>query len=256
VDEQIPDTCKKVYVNVLADDEQDDDAILCCDSKGEDDHPLLCGSLTSYLPLANRLTKFPDAWLLPLFPVLIRFLSDAIHRAARSTEFPTFSRESLYRFALYIFILVLRGFVLYLGFNALEDAIVKDAPDTCWHDSWLSSSSTCRGYQFDYSDHIVLYFGQMLALPLVEVFQSVWRDRFWGTSNKVCGTKMWYPKVLLVALLYLYLITLLNAYKTAAYFHTGLEVAIGYFISLIIQIPLFLLQATHILPSVSSIFFG
>jgi len=212
----------------------------------------------SNLPLATRLTKFPDAWLLPLFPLFIRYISDAAHTIARETShFTVFSKKSFFRLALYVAVLFLRGFVLYLGVNAIEGAIIKDAPESCWHDDWMKEgTSSCRGYEFDYSDHVVLYFGQMLALPLAEVMHSLYIDQFWGESTKVCGTRTWYPKILVVVLVYLYFITFLNAYLTASYFHTGLEIAVGYFVSLLIQIPLYMLQATHVIPAVSDVFFG
>jgi len=137
--------------------------------------------------------------------------------------------------------------------NAMEDLLVGKNSE-CLREEWLTASSSsiendptttteqlrkriCGGRGFDYSDHIVLYFAQILPIALMEVLHSTIVQPFWGSS---CNP--WIPLLLWMGLLYLYLINAIGALKTAIYFHTPLEVVVGYVISLLYQIPLCLLQ--------------
>jgi hypothetical protein len=47
---------------------------------------------------------------------------------------------------------------------------------------------------------------------------------------------------MVLGLVYLYIITLLGEFKTAAYFHTGGEILAGYAVSLSVQLPDAILQ--------------
>jgi hypothetical protein len=54
----------------------------------------------------------------------------------------------------------------------------------------------------------------------------------------------------------LYTVTFMGAYKTATYFHTPPEIINGYLISLLIQVPLFIMQCTSQMESAREYFFG
>lgn len=69
-------------------------------------------------------------------------------------------------------------------------------------------------------------------------------------------TVMVVPVILALGLANLYVVTFLGAYKTAAYFHTGPEVFMGFIVSLVIQIPLFVLQCTSHCLKLRDYFFG
>ena len=64
------------------------------------------------------------------------------------------------------------------------------------------------------------------------------------------------PVLLVAGLVYLYFITFLGAYKTAAYFHTGTEIFFGFAVSLLLQIPLCLLQCSSNWKSVRAHLYG
>ena len=62
--------------------------------------------------------------------------------------------------------------------------------------------------------------------------------------------------ILITGLIYLYIVAFIGTYNTAAYFHTRLEVAIGFAISIIVQIPLFLMQSTSLMGDARDYFFS
>jgi hypothetical protein len=64
------------------------------------------------------------------------------------------------------------------------------------------------------------------------------------------------PTLLIVGMLFLYFITVLGAYKTAACFHAGPEIFRGYIVSLVVQVPLFVLRCTRTWPKARGFFFG
>ena len=80
--ESVRPECSKAYASVYAASEDNDDALICC--KWTVDYSwswltgtyaeALCAS-TLPLPFARRLTKWPDAWLLPLVPILLRLIA-------------------------------------------------------------------------------------------------------------------------------------------------------------------------------------
>jgi hypothetical protein len=131
----------------------------------------------------------------------------------------------------------LRALVLYQGMNQIEDRILQPPTDTCWYRSWLrDDQSECYGRIFDFSDHIVLYFAQILPIALVECLDAM------TPSTTMLALERRTRIGLVVGTLYLYAITLVSAFKTTAYFHTGPEVLAGYAVSLVIQLPLYVIQ--------------
>ena len=196
--------------------------------------------------------------MLPIFPFLIRGLVRLIQSFQSSQQSSTFSRSelskstTLRRLALSFSCLVFRGLVLYSFFNFLEHLLVpspdSDAP--CWYKDFLKHFQTpCSGRTFDFSDHVVLYFGQLLPVALSETLYCL-SFPFWKPENKAV------PRLLVGCLLYLYLVTFLGAYKTSAYYHTPLEIFLGLAVSLLLQVPLCLLQCSKQWQNLRSFFYG
>mmetsp|Transcript_25024 Transcript_25024/g.36973 ORF Transcript_25024/g.36973 Transcript_25024/m.36973 type:complete len:296 (+) Transcript_25024:114-1001(+) len=225
--------CTKTFINVLKTIEEDDDSIICC-SENNDSFSLLCAP--SYPPLYKRLTRLPDAWLLPLLPIIVRGVLLLWHTLFSQKTSETVSTY-LRRFNFYLGILSVRTFILFVGLNWLEEQIVGTSPDQCWFAEYTRRSKpTCRGMEFDYSDHTVLYLGQILPIFLTEMVHA-------AIVPIPGGQTVTY--VLKTIMAYLYFITLLGEFQTAAYFHTSEEVLVGYAISLSIQVPLAYLQCSN-----------
>lgn len=254
--------CTKAYANVFASSITDSEAVICCSLEVTDG---ICGSSPRYLPLVRRLTRFPEAWLLPLFPLLVRWVTQLVIRRKQrqngakianekelnlSKEIDTFTKR---RFYLYFCLVQIRTWILYVLFDKFEDLIVQPAGDECWYKTHLRSNQhSCSGKETDFSDHIVFFFAQILPIPLTEILFSFvapyWKNN--GYQGKVI------PTILSTGLLYLYGISFLQIYRTSAYFHTRFEIFIGYLISLMIQIPLFLIMSTSLMEPATSYFFG
>lgn len=256
--------CSKAYSNVWASGIAEDSAIICCTTQGESNDGI-CQPSPWYLFFARRLAKLPEAWLLPLFPLMIRGLIQFVTRRPQQeqeggTNDGTASKRrreinalAMRRFWLYFGLIQLRGWVLYLLFDSIENRMVEPAGDTCWYDSMLrSNQSACEGTVTDYSDHVVLFFGQILPIPLTEVLFSFVAP-FWSDHATL---KTVVPTLLVTGLLYIYGIVFFAAYNTAAYFHTQYEIIVGYLITLWVQIPLFLLLTTSLLLPTREYFFG
>lgn len=201
----------------------------------------------TYLPFARRLSQFPEAWLLPIFPFLLRGLHSLIRWAQgaqgtnRDLSLPgLLASTTLRRLAMAFFCLFCRGVVLYSFFNVVEHLVVStpDSDEPCWYRDYLKQFQTpCSGRVFDFSDHVVLYFAQLIPTAMSETLYCV-SNPFWKRGNRVV------PAVLVGGLLYLYFITLLGAYKTSAYYHTPAEIFTGWAVSLLVQVPFCLLQCS------------
>jgi len=128
----------------------------------------------------------------------------------------------------------------------------------------------------DFSDHVVLYFAQIIPIALVEILHALFPRgggppyyQWWLSArlprqprtNTVSGyfNRFFHhvvPLILSLWMVNLYVVTFLGAFKTAAYFHTGPEVWVGFVISLLVQIPLMVLQTTNLFPKQQEYFFG
>jgi hypothetical protein len=178
-----------------------------------------------------------------------------------------------------------RGWVLYILFNKIEDQFVAELSSNtnqCWYTSegWFPHSSEqelCAGRPFDFSDHIVLYYAQILPIELFETLHIILEYPYWyyggGTEQSIQQKRhsittrrfinhslRWFvPIVLLGTHLYLQIITTIGAYKTSVYFHTPFEIIAGYMISMTIALPLCYLQCRNMsnrsVSYVRSIFF-
>jgi hypothetical protein len=150
----------------------------------------------------------------------------------------------LKRLCVYFLIFNIRGWVLYLGLNEVEERLLGSSlsPSPCWYDELLPvGSGACSGRGFDFSDHVVLYFVQIIIAPTFELFWT------WSESESARASRSsWAPRVVTSCFVaYLCLITLLEAWKTVSFFHTPLESFVGYFISMLIQVPLIISQCNQ-----------
>lgn len=268
--------CAKAYVDVRATSIHETGAFVCCMPSDDEG---ICRTIPWYLYFVRRLVHFPEVILLPLFPLLLRGIMNFVTQQQGGSDSTQFKRQQEIniftgrRFILYICLIQIRWWVLYILFNAIEDQIFVPEENVCWYDNLLRKHHIpCQGKAFDFSDHIVLYFAQILPIMLTEVlfsFVTYWRyEKVQRTvqstsiSSKVCSstiklkTVRLVPIILTVGMLYLYVISFFGTYTTVAYFHTSSEVIIGYLISLLVQIPLFLIQCTSLMEYVRDYFFG
>jgi hypothetical protein len=168
------------------------------------------------------------------------------------------------RLCLYVFLMNFRGWALYIGFNRLEGKLVTPSPENCWYRDWLrEGQSQCHGQAFDFSDHVVLYFGQILPIALIEVMhaleQPYWTERSSFRSinnNPNIASTHFLPISLVAGLLYLHFVTYVGAYTTTSYFHTFPEVCAGFIISLLIHVPMGILQCHERCAGARDFFFG
>ena len=89
-------SCLKAYVDVHTSSMKDDIAFICCMKQGSDASNItlpdwqqyksdICNPRAPYfnismqvLPFSRRLTRFPEAWILPMLPILIRLVYQLI----------------------------------------------------------------------------------------------------------------------------------------------------------------------------------
>lgn len=163
-------------------------------------------------------------------------------------------RYSLRRLCLYIALLNGRGWILYVLFNEVEDHFLTSSIDhaPCWYNGWLQPvQEMCVGRTFDFSDHVVLYYAQILPIALIETLYA-FQYPYWVNdvstkkqSNLMRIPQLALPIVLVASHAYLQFITATGAYKTAAYFHTPGEVVAGFVVSLVLAMPLLLLHCSN-----------
>eukprot|EP00594_Rhizosolenia_setigera_P001158 CAMPEP_0178946454 /NCGR_PEP_ID=MMETSP0789-20121207/4295_1 /TAXON_ID=3005 /ORGANISM="Rhizosolenia setigera, Strain CCMP 1694" /LENGTH=164 /DNA_ID=CAMNT_0020626449 /DNA_START=704 /DNA_END=1198 /DNA_ORIENTATION=+ len=130
--------------------------------------------------------------------------------------------------------------------KCLHDNAYINEEEECFYTNIIPSKysniSKCYGQAFDFSDHIVLFYGHILSIVVFEVLygwmypitttihqQSI-STPFSSFINKFMST---------VFGIYVYFIVSVQTLKTSMYFHTPLEIFVGYFISLF-TIQLFL----------------
>lgn len=271
---KVEDECSKGFIDVFSSSIDDPGAFVCCRSTSGDtsiNNPHICNPPPSYLPFARRLARFPDAWLLPLFPLLVRggwqIYCNYAGKASLSKLDSLHAKRRLY---LYLSLIQIRGWILYLAFDELEDFFVRSGGIQCWYEEYLHPNfHHCQGRMTDFSDHVVLYFAQILPIALMEILYAFsipyWSQHHGGGrgSRKISSgfdikgqQHLLVPIILVLWMTNLYIVTFLGAYKTAAYFHTGPEVFVGFLVSMLVQLPLCLLQCTSAFPVQREYFFG
>jgi len=250
---KVSSDCSRVFINVFASNPTDPDAIICChQNKEDDDHHLskLCQKKSIHMSLAGRLTKFPDAWLIPLFPMILQWVYNCIQ--SKQIYFGWGDSSTTWmRFGFYVLVMNFRGFILFLGANELEELVTAPSPTECYYDDMLKAhQSPCYGNHFDFSDHVVLYFAQILSIPFMETLYCVGFELLSRRESGSGGTpdRRQHPRfgilhvIMVSCMLYLYIITLMGVRKTTSYFHSPSEVLVGYILSLSLQLPLAYLQ--------------
>jgi hypothetical protein len=276
MDENPNNNCSKGFVNVFASSMDDPGALVCCSNDVNGNVGTLedgiCDPPHWLFFISRRLARFPEAWLLPLFPLFVRLIVQTLQKhsspsvsvsSSSSNNNNSQHRLARRRFYLYVGIIQFRGWILYLLFDTLEGWLVASAGRGCWYESLLHENySSCQGRGSDFSDHVVLYFAQILPVALVEVLHS-FVEPYWNTrTTSDCTTTSLVripqpvPTILIAGMVYLYTVTFMGAYKTAVYFHTWPEIMNGYLVSLLVQIPLCLMQCTTLLEPIREYFFG
>eukprot|EP00977_Amphora_coffeiformis_P007178 scaffold1564_cov174-Amphora_coffeaeformis.AAC.16 len=231
-------TCDRAFANVLSFGSDEEGALQCCTSSSSNIGRGPCALL--FLPLEKRLANFPEAWVYPLMPWLYRLIWDLMEQCSVN-QGPILAR-ALKRFALYMCVMLFRGWVLYVGLNAIEAQLVSwelepTDEELCWYKQYLRtppSASPCYGRMFDYSDHVVFYFVQVLSIVWFEYLDM----QHTLSSRKSLGF------VFLTGMVaYLHIIVYVGVYKTARWFHTGGEIMLGWCLSLTVTVPLALWQS-------------
>jgi hypothetical protein len=272
-------SCSKGFVNVFSSSMDDPRALVCCSNNVSGSLGTLedgvCQPSHWLFFISKRLARFPEAWLLPLFPLFVRLVVQTIQKqnsASISVSIPSHnnSNDIQYRLArrrlyLYVGLIQFRGWILYLLFDKVEEWVVATAGRGCWYETLLHENySSCQGRGSDFSDHVVLYFAQILPVALVEVLHSFaepyWNERITSTCSTSSSLLRIPPQIvptfLIAGVVYLYAVTFMGAYKTAVYFHTWPEILNGYLISLLVQVPMCLVQCTTLLDPIREYFFG
>ena len=267
--------CGKSYVDVLSDSLYRPGATICCpDPESLIRHPSwngyrrgLCGDRRGRAQsggIGGRLTRFPDAWLLPLVPLLLRlaweaFVSAGIWgrmrgRGGGGDGKPVVTAaltDGLRRLCYYVALMSVRGWVLYVFLNwsggyALDAIGWPSSPGgvdggDCWYKDLLKprlrdGDEACYGRRFDFSDHVVLFYGQYLPVAISELTHYLVRGEGSGSSPGA-NDPILIRAVVVGYVLYLSYICASAAMRTAMYFHTPLEILVGYGISLIASVP-------------------
>jgi hypothetical protein len=223
------------------------------------------------MPLSRSLTRFPDCWLLPLIPIVFRIFIGAFGKLSQISLHQTSDIwTSIKRLIFYLCIFQFRGWGLYICFNMIEDVIFQrnsnsldinqEQSELCWYTPLLKNrwreNDPCHGLVFDFSDHVVFFLSHHFPCIIFEAlfcflfpFWPIGQSRKRVSDHPHSTTKSkensflhlffntLLPVGLLVAFIYLNIMTLIAVHSTAAYFHSLGEVVVGYTISLIIQIP-------------------
>lgn len=180
------------------------------------------------------MSRLPGAIWIPMTPLVVSGVVMLFQQLLSTSRGESWSCYAT-RFLFIVAIMLFRMFVLYLGTNEIEHSIVGTKSE-CWYSPHYRSS--CHGANFDFSDHTVLYLGQILPLPLMEVIHQVSLSA--ARKSTINVSWLW----LLVAMPYLYWIALREEFKTAAYFHPPMEIIVGFVFSLSVQLPLAYLQCS------------
>ncbi|KAG5185481.1 hypothetical protein JKP88DRAFT_354184 [Tribonema minus] len=126
----------------------------------------------------------------------------------------------LRRFLLYAVLALWRTRVLYKGLKWLQRSALGDAhgADDCWYaqHTWRG---VCRN-GFDFSDHVVLFMAQYLAIQMFETFATLHenRKRFARVASAAVGALVSF-------------VALGGMFDTVAFFHTRTESIVGFVVA-------------------------
>lgn len=232
----------------------------------------ICAPKLVHLPFASNLTQFWTVWIAPMLPSLIelsvhvvvvvcanvsylipRPILQLVHGADNGETYKQgfLKSPAFRRICLYFLIMNFRGWVLFIFLNKFQDTAINllgwalDQNISCWYQPYLrarQSSTHCYGKAYDFSDHFVLFFGHILPIVAFEALHIIYgtlsSNRSGGGPSIASVFSQIRKCAVIIFALYMHLITFMNAYKTAAFFHTPSEVLLGYALSLTIQLPL------------------
>ena len=218
------------------------------------------------LPFSRAILHFPEAWIIPIIPIIIHLclelwainINSSTYRGTQQNAF----RKAFFRFLFYVSVMCFRGFILYLFLDFLEDIFADwklfgESLSSCWFSDFTRPNARrniCSKQEFDFSDHVVFFFGHLMPLVLVECI-------FWinsplrGERIFIDRSKVLYRVITTFIFgfwAYVSFLSLFSVYNTAAFFHTKSEIILGYISSLVIQIPLGIICFTDYCGSFSS----
>jgi hypothetical protein len=136
---------------------------------------------------------------------------------------------------LYLFLMLMRTFVLYVGLNEIERRLVRvfvgDHDHSCWY-APLRRNKRCLPH-FDHSDHVVLLISHYLAISIFEWF-ALSIESPMRTVKKIV-LQCW---ILLIAFIATY-----TLFFTASFFHSAMENIVALLVAQVcIMLPLYLLS--------------
>jgi len=255
--------CKKAFVNVNALSPNEKYAVICCDDETisnaspyfgwlfDSYESAICAGKPDRLPFAGKLTTIAGSWVLPAFIILAKFLVICVKKVldGRFSDWES-ARATFYRLGFYFVVMNFRGWILFVLLNKLQDMLRPgNLLDSCWYDDYMirrtNRNSNCYGQGFDFSDHTVLFLCQIIPVLSCEFFVSLLspiRSNMNTNGFEKLQTEVDIKNSVLQTanvcyFVYINIIVFLAMYKTAAYFHTPSEVAVGYIISLLVQLP-------------------
>ena len=204
------------------------DSRFCCEGLRRQDW--VC--IASFDQLNMIMTSLPWAYVFPIIP----WLSSVVlsHNSRMHVH--------LRRLAIYIIIFLFRAFILYTGFSVIQRTFndlfyETNLTNKCWYRHLLKSNS-CTDF-FDFSDHIVFHFANVLVPCVLEMS---WMTNDVASSSIPNGKKINWSRCVptLIFALALCFLSLRSMMFTSMYFHTFAECVVALLLTLgIIIFPIF-----------------
>lgn len=159
----------------------------------------LCNQKIKSLPLSKSITQFPDSWILPVIPIMLRIIIWILNKALGQISMPSSGIVSPHdfwtsfkRLLFHFSIMMFRGWGLYVYMNMLEDIVLTEfqilpsinsfGNGSCWYSHLIweprgggyidplspKLNDECYGQVFDFSDHVVLFFSHSFPSLIFE----------------------------------------------------------------------------------------
>jgi hypothetical protein len=217
-------------------DEGGECASLWADAYGEEGATTCCprGDLLLLGMCRAAMLKWTTVYMGKLWVALfIPVIGFIINTSGQTPSRVTTPREKVkekhrHRLALYVFIILWRYFMLYRLPKLLwwHEKVGTD----CWY-AMLTYRGTCRTY-FDFSDHVVLFIGQYLAIQMFETFATLRESRI-----------RWHKTLSVIVATLVSMAALGGTFDTVAFFHTREESAGGFVVALVgVFLPLWVIM--------------
>lgn len=186
---------------------------------------------------------------------------------------------SMKRLFFYFCMMQFRGWILYIFMNDVvmkhfvnhtmgisisamgEPQQKQQQQEQCWFTKHLRRNHDieCHGQEFDFSDHIVLFYAHFLPIIIMET-AICYKYPLWSPTKSLKDQQQLVPqnersfmkrfisalKVFLLTCVFVWFVyfnfvVYISAVSTTTYFHTVPESIVGYVLSLFVQIPIGLL---------------